>query len=179
MKEVLIPDTLLRKNMPMPEAIQVAFGLPTLTIAHGPTLKVTSWRSDKRHETIQHRQIRYSMPVGQIPPAIRKFFCGEQLRITSRQHMDTQASTVNVHNKIRMHFLGAEMFHVKPSFQLRKADDGDIYLSGRVEHHAILPPPLCHIAESFMALNSERELKKYGDAMLEVMGKKHPTAQTP
>lgn len=59
-----------------------------------------------------------------------------------------------------MHFIGAEMFHVKSVFKLKK-NNNKIYFNASIENHAILPPPLNGITEKFMAAKSKKELDSF------------------
>jgi hypothetical protein len=162
MKEVIVDKTPIGP-FTLSNAMHVVFGLPTLTMAHGPSLKLSSWQRDEASGTAR-RTVRYTMDVSAVPPPVRRFFCGKQLRITSRQTLTETPCEAVVSNKVRMHFLGAELFHVKPKFVV-SVENGTAYLSGRVEHHAFLPPPLSHVVEDFMALHSRLELKKYAQAL--------------
>lgn len=148
--------------MSLESAVAVAFGEETLRFAHGPSLRLTSWRADG--ETKQNRQIQFKIDVAHIPPTIRRFFCGKHLRVTAKQRMHSSNAQVDVENKLKMHFVGSELFKVRPRFQL-SSEKGFVYLSGCVEHHAMLPNPIGVVAERFMASNTENELEKYGAAI--------------
>lgn len=156
MKEVIIPPIPIG-DMSLDEAFHKVFGEPTLQKVHGPTLKVSDWKN-------KQRKVQFSLEVRQIPPEIRRFFCGDRFRITTRQTRIDMPAQIDVKNKIRMHFVGAEFFCVKPCFRLQQ-HGCQTYISGRVEHHAILPPPLNIIAETFMAEQSKREMEHFGNVL--------------
>jgi hypothetical protein len=127
----------------------------TLREVHGPSLKATPWDGKNK------RLLKFSISLDNVPSEIRRFFCGNKLKITTRQALVPQDARYDVKNSIRMHFLGAELFKLKSAFYLEQKDDGHLSFGGRVEHHAILPPPLNGIAEGFMKQQSEREVDHY------------------
>lgn len=167
MKEIVFgPEPL--GDIPLDAAFDTIFGKPMLRIMHGSDMYSSDW--DKHGK----RVIKFSVPIDSVPREIRHFSCGNRLRVTTKQQRtsasasasDQQEETITVKNNVRLHFLGAEFFKVKPSFKLMRDTQAKMtYVSGRVEHHAILPPPLNGIAEGFMALNSARELAAYREAI--------------
>lgn len=141
--------------MTLHDAFDIMFGNETLTRVHGNTLSVSDWNSKNE------RKLKFKIDIEQIPREIRRFFCGNKLNITTKQQKIEDPTKILVNNKIKMHFLGAEFFHVKPKFLLLQDELNQVYVSGHVEHHAILPPPLNGIAEAFMAQHSKREMDRY------------------
>lgn len=143
------------KNLSLHQAFDLMFGEDTLRKVHGNTLSVTKWNGDQR-------RLSFQIDVDQVPREIRTVFCGNTLKITTKQRKFEEPSKIMVKNKIKMHFLGAEIFHVKPLFSLQRDEESDtVCITGCVEHHSILPPPLNGIAETFMVQNSRRELDRY------------------
>ena len=84
----------------------------------------------------------------------------------AQEHAHEPPKQIHVTTKMRMHFLGAELFKVRPEFSLREAEDGTIMSSARIEMHALLPPPICNIAEHFMAQQSSKQLEFYRACVL-------------
>lgn len=161
MKELVIPPTPLTKAT-MAEAFEAVFGVPMLRRVHGPDTAVTSF------DAKGSRQFTFQVPVDNVPGPIRRFFCGSRLAVTTRQRLAKKtADAWHVANRIKLHFVGAELFYLKPLFWLERGNDGVVRLGGRVRHSAILPPPLNSIAESFMMLNSEKELRHFGECLVE------------
>jgi hypothetical protein len=69
---------------------------------------------------------------------------------------------------MKMHFLCSELFKIRPKFELvANETTGQVHISGRVEHHAILPPPLNSVAETFMAERSRQELANYASIVMQ------------
>ena len=142
-------------NMTLKKAFDAMFNNDTLLIVHGPSLRTTEWHNNKRI-------VKFSINIDNVPKEIRRVFCGSKLKITTKQEMHESLKQLHIVNKIRLHFLGAEFIKIKPSFVLQESD-GEIFISGNVEHHAILPPPLDKIAEHFMSIQTQRELDSYRD----------------
>lgn len=157
MKEVHIEPKILG-NFSLSQAFDLLFSIEMLKNIHGNSVKVSEWKNDERI-------IKFSINIDTIPYEVRVFFCGDQLRITTRQrrYKETEKRWI-IENKMRMHFMFAELFQVHPTFILETID-GITYLQVRVEHHAILPTPLNHVVETFMASQTERELNEYKDVV--------------
>ncbi len=161
MKELVIPPTPLAPAT-MTEAFEAVFGVPMLRRVHGPQTKVTPF------DAKGSRQFTFDVPVDNVPGPIRRFFAGGRMAVTTRQHLARKTPDAwHVTNRIKLHFVGAELFYLKPLFRLERGEDGVVRLGGRVRHSAILPPPLNAIAESFMMLNSERELRHFGECLVD------------
>lgn len=140
--------------LPIDEAFDVVFGRSTLEKIHGMGVKVTDWKNNQR-------KLQFSINIDNVPRELRRFVCGNKLRVASKQEMTRTSNEISVTNKVRMHFLGSELFKVKPRFSITSADENTSIMNGRVEHHALLPPPLNIIAEHFMSLHTQRELDTY------------------
>lgn len=162
MKQVLVPRTRLAGQRDFHGALNAVFGPAMLRRMHGPAVRVGAF--DDRG----HRTFKFVVPVDQVPAPIRTFFCGSQLGVTTRQALRKGVRAWTVTNSLKLHFVGSELFKIRPTFWLeRDPADGTIALSGCVRHDAVLPPPLCHIAEGFMALNSQRELLHFARCLHE------------
>jgi hypothetical protein len=142
-------------------AFAAVFGEATLRRVHGPSLRAEPWAGDRR-------TLRFDVEVSGIPAEIRRFFCGSRMRVRARQTLTKDqtaegAVTWTVRSAMRMHFLGAELFSVKPVFRLVADAQGreGVEFSGSVEHRARLPPPLKGLAEELMARHTEQELARY------------------
>ncbi len=159
MKELAVPRVQLG-HVPLEHAFKRVFGRDTLQRVHGPSLRMTDW--DRAAGT---RKIQFAVEMGRIPKEVARFFCGERLRVTTNQTCTRpDANTIVVSNRMRLHFLGAEMFSVRPTFRLSR-DDAGTFLTGIIEHHARLPPPLNSVVESFMVRSSRRELEKFAEVL--------------
>jgi len=158
MKELDIEPICIGK-FPLPVVFERVFSNDMLTLMHGDSVKITSWENNKRI-------VRFSVNLENVPMEIKRFFCGSKLRVTSRQILHIEPNLYSVKNKIKMHFLFSEFFHVKPEFYLEKKSDGGVYFSGKISHSAVLPPPLNSITETFMKASSEREITKYKENIL-------------
>jgi hypothetical protein len=143
-------------NITLQQAFDVMFGEETMKEVHGSSLNVSKWNHKNE------RKLSFKIDIEQVPREIRTVFCGNKLKITTKQYKLEGPNRILVKNNIKMHFLGAEFFRVKPKFMLHQDEDfGQVYVSGRVEHHSLLPPPLNNIAEGFMAQNSKKEMDRY------------------
>jgi hypothetical protein len=158
MKEVIVPPLRLGTD-DMWQGFERVFGSETLERMHGSSVRTSKWRDDKR-------KVRFTISVDHVPKEVRMFFCGNKLRITTEQHRQVNEAErrIVVTNRMRMHFLGAELFSVKPMFMLH-CQGGDTYVSGSVRHHAVLPPPLDMVVESFMAQHSKKQLEHFASVL--------------
>lgn len=158
MKWVDVPDVNLGTR-DMEAALHRVFGLETLRKVHGPDLKAGEFDAKGR------RSFEFTIDVSDIPPPVRAFFCKPKLLIRTRQQLSKPSPTRwEVSNKLKMHFVGAELFKIRPSFWLSARDDG-VYLGGRVRHDAVLPPPLNGICERFMALQTWLQLDAFAKVL--------------
>jgi hypothetical protein len=162
MRVLAVPS--IRLNTPpgpgaLDAALAAVFGPDMLRTMHGPDTVVGGFVNGKR-------TFGFKISVGEVPRAIRRFFCGSQLRITTRQTVDASVpDKYTVTNRLKLHFVGAELFKLRPVFWLERAPDGAVHLGGRVRHDALLPPPLNGIAEGFMMLNSQKELLNFAGCL--------------
>lgn len=142
-------------------AMNAVFGPHMLRKVHGPSLKAGSFDAKGK------RAFKFEIRVDAVPPPIRRFFCGSTLGVSTRQTLDKQPDKWTVTNRMKLHFVGAELFKLRPVFWLERDPEGGVSLGGRVRHDAVLPPPLNGIAENFMALNTHRELMHFARCLHE------------
>lgn len=147
------------------QAFEAVFGPETLHVVHGPSVRVSPWDDAGR------RTVRFGIDVHAVPAEIRRFFCGNHLRVTTRQQLRKAPDQWTVKNSMKMHFLGAELFKVSPQFVLAIGSDGAVRFTGTVKHRALLPPPLKGLAEGVMAEHSRRELERYAVAARAAMAR--------
>ena len=134
------------------EAYHKLFNENILEKKHG---KIIDFRDTK-----DYRKFSFEIQVNNIPVELKRFFCGKNLKITTRQYLEKCPERWTISNKIKMHFIGAEFFKIKPFFYLEQKND-QLFFSAKVENHAIFPPGLSHIAEHFMCLQTEKELDNF------------------
>ena len=161
MKQLVLPTVPVRHTC-LKSAKEAVFGPDMLRRVHGPSLQFFT-----EEQLADKRTFRFSVDVADVPAPIRKFFCGSSLRVTTTQAVRETALKVSVSNKLKLHFVGAELFKMRPSFWLEQSPDGTIMLGGKVRHDAVLPPPLNGIAESFMMQNSAHTLMQFGKCLAE------------
>lgn len=164
MKLLTLPPVRINRDS-LGEAFESVFGPSMLRRVHGPDTRVGNFEDNKR-------RFSFKVHVGEIPPLIRRFFCGRELKVTTQQRLSTEPTKWEVTNRMKLHFVGAEFVGIKPVFWLEACDgtegrEAGIYLGGTVRHDARFPPPLNGIAESFMIANSEKELRHFGDCLVE------------
>ena len=156
-----------RAGIPVPGCGDVAcafdkvFSVKTLQFLYGPDVRVDPWKitDDGRRS----RRIRGSMQIEGAPAEVMRFLAGgKQLRATTRQDVAPPAAdgSLDVTHKVRMHFLGAELVRVQPSFRLHMPADaeGPPLLDAEVRVGALFPPPLGGILEGFMERFSRHQL---------------------
>ena len=167
MKEVLLPKTCLGR-IHLHDAFEFVFGEQTLKIIHGDTWRVNPWK-DNNTRTLQFR-----IQMNNVPSEIKRFICGDTLKITNKQSRQYEGDThIHVNNKLRMHFVGAEMFSVRPSFSLEH-EGGQTYIRGKIEHRARLPIPLNNICEQFMSMRSQHEIDYFATVLKTRIGNRGP-----
>lgn len=155
MKQLVLPRTRLKGQQDLRSALHAVFGPDMLCRVHGASTKVGEFVGGKR-------AFKFTVKVDNVPGPIRKFFCGSSLRVTTKQTLDQKMPTKwTVTNHMKLHFVGAEFFKLRPTFWLEQDDDGGVSLGGTVRHDAVLPPPLNGIAEGFMMLHSQKELRHF------------------
>jgi hypothetical protein len=160
MKQVVVPRTRLAGLRDMDGALHAVFGPGMLRKMHGPGTRVGPFEHDKR-------VFKFKVSVDAVPLPIRRFFCGSELGVTTRQGLERGADKYTVTNRLKFHFVGAELFKLRPVFWLERERDGGISLGGIVGHTAVLPPPLNGIAENFMRLHTRRELLHFAKCLHE------------
>lgn len=137
-------------------AFQTVFGEEVLRRVHGESLTIDTFDASNQ------RTLSFAIDVSKVPSLIRRFVCGRQMRVTTRQtlaHLTPQHWQIT--NAVKLHCVASELFRVAPVFWLQQSQDGHVRLGGCVKHTACLPPPLKGIAERFMASKSERELRLF------------------
>lgn len=157
----MLPRTRLRDQSDLHSALHAVFGPDMLRRVHGAGTRVGEFVGGKR-------AFKFVVAVDNVPAPIRRFFCGSSLRITTKQTLDQRdAAKWIVTNHMKLHFVGAEFFKLRPTFWLERDQDGGISLGGTVRHDAVLPPPLNGIAEGFMMLHSQKELQHFARCLYE------------
>lgn len=166
MKQLVLPPIKLvdRRDLATLEgALHAVFGPRMLRKVHGASL-----RDAGPFDAEGRRAFRFAVQVGSVPRLIRRFFCGSELTVSARQTLDrADAAKWVVTNNLKMHFVGAQLFRLRPTFWLQRGEDGVVTLGGLVRHDAVLPPPLKGVAEGFMARNTQRELLHFASCLHE------------
>ena len=155
MRLTTVPPTLVAGASTLPAAFERAFGVPTLRRLHGDAVDATPWRKSSR-------KVDFDMSVSGVPSECRRFFCGDRLRVSTTQTAAVHGEdAISVRVKMRMHFVGSELFIVRPRYRLVPAPGGvGVHLLAEVENHALLPPPLCNVVEAFMDASSRAQLQR-------------------
>ncbi len=164
MKQLDVPPTRVNRRE-LHAAVDAVFGKRMLEKVHG-TVEFQSEESFDLTRPVSTRAFRFAVTVPRVPAPIRRFFCGDKLHVTTTQTATVCASRVQVVNELQLHFKGSRFFKLHPTFWLEATDKG-MALGGRVQHNAILFPPLNRIAEGFMMRSSERELLRFRACLAE------------
>ena len=139
------------------EAYKKLFNENILEKNHGSSFKILNFCESK-----DYRKFSFEIQIHNVPMELKRFICGKNLKITTRQYLDKSPERWTISNRIKMHFIGAEFFKIKPFFYLEQKNN-QLFFSAKVENHAIFPPGLSHIAEHFMCLQTEKELANFID----------------
>ena len=151
----------------LPVAFEHAFGSSTLRRLHGDTFTASPW-----HKNLRSCSFELAMPA-HVPSEIRRIFCGNRLRVSVRDRVTCDPKVISVRSKMRMHFVGSELFIVRPRYRLEPSPCGGVLLHAEVENHALLPPPLCGMVEAFMDASARAQLLRFSRELLQPCG---PTA---
>ena len=177
MKILKIPEVRLTSRT-LDDALDAVFGIDTLSRVHGPTLDTSSMTGSSTVGSSTagsfsedgRRKFSFVVETSGIPGAIKKFVCGDDVKVTTMQTLSKKVPTKwSVTNVLKTKFLGSELFQVRPVFWLQQDRHGSVTLGGTIRHDAILPPPLNDIAETFMMQLSEREVRRF-ETVLESEG---------
>ena len=156
----------------MREAFDRVFDVEALRHVHGDDLiEVTPWRPRRRRGDGEKRTIVVAVPMDDLPQDLRGVVAtlvsgqAKSILVQTKQTVDRSdpnATAWEVHNRVRIaNLVGSDLLRAKPTFVLRRGDDGVVRLSGSVTHHATLPPPFHSTAERFMAQQTRVNLDKY------------------
>ena len=146
--------------------IEVAYSLPFMRFIHGDNVKVTHARLQDKHDekSWDKRKVLITMSSNSvpIPKEIKRFVCGgDHTRSTVRQQV-MMKDLVNerkhvVKSVVIPHVLGSEFLRIRSLFTFREHDNQTVF-DGKVEVHAIFPPPLNGIVESFMVEHAKYDI---------------------
>ena len=158
MRIVRIPEVIVPGAHTLESAADKVLGLDTLRRVHGPGVSVTPFVDGRR-------TVRFGVRVVGVPRVLHRFLCGaDELAVTADQVLAKDGRTWTLTNHIKMHCLGANLFRIQPRFVLSAREEG-VSVGGSVRHDASLPFPLNRLAESCMARHSERELRRFAQAL--------------
>lgn len=163
MRLTVLPPFTVAGAATLAEAMDRVFGDGAMRRLHGSTLTHTPW-TPAGHMRME-RSLRFEIEMKGVPHEVRRFICGDRLRISARQRASYEARAVNIDNKMRMHFVGRELFIVRPRYRLQETPTG-VDMHAEVENHAMLPPPLCHVIEGFMDASAREQLERFGSYAL-------------
>jgi hypothetical protein len=188
MREVVLQPRELRGVRSVREAFDKVFGERTARALHGDCLlRLGDWEPAERRRGRGHQQqqqqqqqqhagtsvqrrLAFNIDLADMPAALARFMSGGRTRVSVRQQATwAEEQEVTVCNHTRMHFLGAEMFRVRPRFRLRAAADDAVWLDGSIQNQALLPPPLNVVAEAFMAEQSRQQLQRFEEAVVALL----------
>ena len=141
------------------QAFDRVFGAETLEFLYGGDVRVGQW-SPSHDAAKRTRRIQGGMHIEGAPAEVVRFLAGgRRLRATTRQDVVVHdADAIDVTHRVRMHFLGAELVRVKPSFRLRAQTGGPPLLDAEVRVAALFPPPIGGVIEGFMEHFARRQL---------------------
>ena len=171
MRTVVVDPVCLGK-MSLPEAFAFAFDPDVSKRAYGSDTSVSDWNEGRRN-------VQCFLAVN-LPNELKRFLRRDTVRISSCQTRigggvkDDDGGTADriaVESMVRMHFWGARLFRTKPTVVLQTRGDGTVWLEGRSDNHAMLPPPLNGIAEACMARHSKENLERYQRCVLESLSR--------
>lgn len=118
--------------MPLEHAFNIAFSEATLRAVHGASLRLSEWKDDTR-------TAKFNVAMTNVPNEVKRMICGDSLRVTVRQSRSARDESIEVRNKVKLHFIGAELVSVRPVFEVTRNSDGVVHLNGWVDNVARLP----------------------------------------
>lgn len=129
-------------------AFELIFGTDMMKELYGKDVDVGPWKCID--ESKKSRKIKGAVKMHGAPKEILKVLGGNTLRATTAQTIKTNVDEIHVDHNVKMHFLGAELVRVKPTFVLKKEENRSIF-AANVKLDAFFPPPLNFVIEGFMA----------------------------
>jgi len=163
MKQIVI-DPIHIGKYPLDVVFEKVFGKKMLKKIHGESVESSDWDINNK------RIIKFCVEFDEIPSELKDLLGNNKVNITSKQTRYIERNRVNVNNRITMNIMFSELFSIEPEFYIEATRDG-VYFSGRIQHNAVLPPPLNRIAESFMMERSQKEIEMYKKALLKLHSK--------
>ena len=157
MREGSSAHVVLPEDVGLEATVRRATCLSTLQSVHGASVDATAWLNGRR-------TVRYTMPLPPgIPTELAEVVCGKDVRFSVQQAVRAIGKDgVELGNKVRMHFLGAELLQIRPRMMIRRDPDTNrCSVQAHVKVNAVLPTPLNRLAESFMLRQSEVEFAKW------------------
>ena len=171
MRLTTLPPVVVANAATLPAAFERAFGQSTLRRLHGESFNATPWANNRR-------AVSFELSVDNVPGEVRRFFCGNRLRVNTREVAAVTPESITLRVKMRMHFVGSELFIVRPRYRLERVrgptsstdssgpnDSDHVLLHAEVESHALLPPPLCNVVEAFMDASARAQLQRFAQEL--------------
>lgn len=149
---------------PLDVVFEKVFGKKMLKKIHGESVESSDWDINNK------RTIKFSVEFDEIPAELKDLLGDHKVNITSKQTRRIQTNRVNVNNRLTMNIMFSELFTIEPEFYIEQTRNG-VYFGGRIQHNALLPPPLNGIAENFMMERSQKEIEMYKKALLKLHSK--------
>lgn len=149
-------------------AFEKVFRVETLHGVHGDDLvSVSPWIP--RITGGEKRRVVVNAPLNNVPEEVHGFvhkLMGKKtqwIKMTTKQTVNRSnphASSWEIQNRVTLASIASELVHIAPVFYLERKDD-QVYLTGRVEAKAFVPPPFKRAVEDAMANETRANLIKY------------------
>lgn len=154
-------------------AFEKVFCEKTLRGVHGEDLvSVSPWVP--RVSGGEKRRIVVHVPLHkEMPEEVHGFIhnlMGKKtkwIKMTTKQTVNRgnkRASSWEILNRVTLASIASELVHIAPVFYLERRED-QVYLTGRVETKAYIPPPFKKLAEETIANETTSNLAKYSKVL--------------
>lgn len=143
----------------MKEAKDIVFSKETLREIHGKNTKISDWVNKKRI-------VEYDMEINNAPGPMKRFIVGNRINVYGIQNIKEDTDhNLYVENKLKLNCVGSRFLKINPSFSLTKRGN-DIFFNANVNISVWAPPPINHLAESFMIIQAEKDILNYAQFIL-------------
>jgi len=168
MKYVSIgPERLGGSEMTMDQAFTMVSSDDVMRKVYGPSLIIKEWKGDTR-------VLEFNIDICDIPKELALLLGSEDritLNVSNIQTVFREHDKIQIENVMHVNIILGRLVDIKAIFVIHRGLNEDVYISGAVEHQARLSL-MSGLAETFMALQTEKLLGNYKVVLLKTCGTK-------
>lgn len=140
------------------KAVELAQSSEVLSQVHDNFVIVQEWR----HHC---RKFQIDIKIENAPIGIKQLLNSDTVKATvTEKIIELSKTKYDVRLHLKLHIFGAELLKIRPRIVLTKdCDTQEVFLSSRVEVHAVFPPPMDALTETFMIGHAEKYITYHTD----------------